>query len=357
MANEVSHRHSATGETLYFTIRNVSRQMWNTAGTPNFETLTVANWGDYDVALSESPASSYFYVGTFPGISGNMVAGWYWVDVFKRAGASPAISDVLQASYFGYWDGTTYKWWGDDTIAVGGTVQTAGDVPALINTLDDYVDTEIAAIKAKTDNLPTDPADESLLEAAIADLKTYVDTEVAAILAAVDTEVAAIKAKTDNLPTDPADESLLEAAIADLKTYVDTEVAAIKAKTDNLPTDPADESLLEAAIADLKTYVDTEVAAILAAVDTEVAAIKAKTDNLPIDPADQSLVEAAITSATSGLAAAITNIALIRKIKTNTVRDKSGSPGVYEVLDDDDSTPILEITISASDPYQTGTVL
>jgi hypothetical protein len=32
----------------------------------------------------------------------------------------------------------------------------------------------------------------------------YVDTEVAAILAAVDTEVAAIKAKTDNLPAAPA---------------------------------------------------------------------------------------------------------------------------------------------------------
>jgi len=132
MANEVSHRHSAKGETLYFTIRNVSRQMWNTAGTPNFETLTVANWGDYDVALSESPASSYFYVGTFPAISGNMVAGWYWVDVFKRAGGSPAISDVIQASYFGYWDGTTYKWWGEDTVAISGTVQTARDIGASV---------------------------------------------------------------------------------------------------------------------------------------------------------------------------------------------------------------------------------
>lgn len=128
MANEVSHRHSATGETLYFTIRNTSRQMWNTAGTPNFETLTVANWGDYDIALSESPASSYFFAGDFPAISGNMVAGWYWVDVFKRAGGSPAISDVLQASYFGYWDGTTYKWWADDTVALAGGVQSATDL-------------------------------------------------------------------------------------------------------------------------------------------------------------------------------------------------------------------------------------
>jgi hypothetical protein len=125
MASEVSHRHTATGETLYFTIRNVSRQMWNTAGTPNFETLTVANWADYDVALTESPASSYFYAGTFPAISGNMTAGFYWVDVFKRIGGSPAISDTLLASYWGYWDGTTYKWWAGDTTHIGGDVDSA----------------------------------------------------------------------------------------------------------------------------------------------------------------------------------------------------------------------------------------
>lgn len=132
MANEVSHRHTATGATLYFTIRNTARQMWNTAGTPNFETLTVANWGDYDIALSESPASSYFYVGTFPAISGNMVAGWYWVDIYSGA---TAINNTLVASYFGYWDGTTFKWWGNDTLTVGGTLQTANDMSGDIDTI------------------------------------------------------------------------------------------------------------------------------------------------------------------------------------------------------------------------------
>lgn len=53
----------------------------------------------------------------------------------------------------------------------------------------------------------------------------FLDTEIAAILAAVDTEVAAIKAKTDNLPTDPADESNVLAAIA-----------AVQADTDNIQT-------------------------------------------------------------------------------------------------------------------------
>lgn len=75
----------------------------------------------------------------------------------------------------------------------------------------------------------------------LATLSGYVDTEVAAILAAVDTEIAAIKAKTDNLPTDPADASDIAASFASiastlstLAAYVDTEVAAIKAKTDSL---------------------------------------------------------------------------------------------------------------------------
>jgi hypothetical protein len=78
-----------------------------------------------------------------------------------------------------------------------------------------YIDTEVAAIKAKTDNLPSDPADQSVLEAALAALPLA--PSAAAIRAEIDsasTQLAAIKAKTDNLPTDPADQSLLIAAIA-----------------------------------------------------------------------------------------------------------------------------------------------
>jgi hypothetical protein len=35
-----------------------------------------------------------------------------------------------------------------DTLRVGGTLQTAGDIPAMITTVDDFVDTEIAAMPA-----------------------------------------------------------------------------------------------------------------------------------------------------------------------------------------------------------------
>jgi hypothetical protein len=61
-------------------------------------------------------------------------------------------------------------------------------------------------------------------------------------LSALNTDLDAIKAKTDNLPTDPADESLLEAAITAAHATtdgkvdtVDTVVDAIKVQTDKMP--------------------------------------------------------------------------------------------------------------------------
>ncbi len=62
---------------------------------------------------------------------------------------------------------------------------------------------------------------------------------VSADVAAVKSDTGAIKAKTDNLPTDPADDSDIDAQLAAIAGYLDTEIAAIKAKTDNLPASPA----------------------------------------------------------------------------------------------------------------------
>jgi heme-degrading monooxygenase HmoA len=111
-----------------------------------------------------------------------------------------------------------------------------------VDTVATYVDTEVAAIKAKTDNLPVDPADASDIAASFATVNSTLST----IAGYIDTEVAAIKAKTDNLPVDPADASdiaasfsTVNATLATIAGYIDTEVAAIKAKTDNLPADPA----------------------------------------------------------------------------------------------------------------------
>jgi DNA-binding protein len=99
----------------------------------------------------------------------------------------------------------------------------------------------IAAIKAKTDNLPSDPASNTNV-ATRAPASTALDNTVwtGAKAAFIDVaissrnsvapdnaNIAAIKAKTDNLPASPANE---------------TTSAAIKAKTDNLPADPASDT-------------------------------------------------------------------------------------------------------------------
>lgn len=60
---------------------------------------------------------------------------------------------------------------GLSTLDAAGVRSAVGLASANLDTqltaIDDFLDTEIAAIKAKTDNLPTDPADQSAVEAAI----------------------------------------------------------------------------------------------------------------------------------------------------------------------------------------------
>ena len=54
MASELSWRAGDTGSTVYCTIRAAARTYGNGSA---LETLAVANWGDYDIALTETPAS------------------------------------------------------------------------------------------------------------------------------------------------------------------------------------------------------------------------------------------------------------------------------------------------------------
>lgn len=101
--------------------------------------------------------------------------------------------------------------------APSGTGASAASIRAEI----DANSTQLIAIKAKTDGLPSDPADASViagrfdtLDTSIADLPT--NAELATSQAAADdatlAQIALVKAKTDALPTDPADQSLVIAA-------------------------------------------------------------------------------------------------------------------------------------------------
>lgn len=90
--------------------------------------------------------------------------------------------------------------WCDATFSFQTAAQTDDETATAIGVIDDFLDTEVAAIKAKTDNLPSDPADASDIASSFTTVNTKLDT----IDDFLDTEIAAIKAKTDNLPATPA---------------------------------------------------------------------------------------------------------------------------------------------------------
>lgn len=195
------------------------------------------------------------------------------------------------------------------------------------------------------------------------------DTQLSNIGGYIDTEVGAIKAKTDNLPSDPADASdiasafsTLNSAISTLASYVDTEVAAIKTKTDNLPAAPADASDIATAFTGINTKLDS----IDDFLDTEIAAIKSKTDNLPPMPADVSDIPTATENADELLKRDWTLVtgeadrSVLQALRP--IRNKSNTvdnPGEYTVYKEDDmteawraelSTDVSSLPITGVDP-------
>jgi len=81
---------------------------------------------------------------------------------------------------------------------------------------------DLTDVNAKTTNLPTDPADESLIIAATDAVMTRIGSPVAASISA---DIAAIQAKTVNLPASPA-------AVGSAMTLANDAVSAAALKTD-----------------------------------------------------------------------------------------------------------------------------
>ena len=225
-----------------------------------------------------------------------------------------------------------------DVTHCSGSAQATIATQASVNTIDDFldtevaailaaVDTEVAAILADTNELQTDWANggrlDLLLDGAAsagdpwttslpgaygAGTAGYIvgtnldgtvssrasQTSVDTVDDLLDTEVAAIKTVVDSILVDTAEIGAAGAGLTALATQasvntiddlLDTEVAAIKTAVDDILVDTG--TTLPATLATISGYVDTEVAAVLAAVDTEVAAIKAKTDSLTFTVAGQ----------------------------------------------------------------------
>jgi hypothetical protein len=202
-------------------------------------------------------------------------------------------------------------------IGATGSGLTTLATQASVNTIDDFLDTEVAAILADTNELQTDWADGGRLDLILDSAATAGDPWNTSLPGAYGAGKAG-KIIGDNINATISSRAS-QSSVDTVDDFLDTEIAAIKAKTDNLPASPANEATLTT----IAGYLDTEVAAILAAVDTEVAAIKAKTDLIPgtIDGKTFSelvtLIAAVLLGKASGLA---TTTAVYRAVNDSKAR-------------------------------------
>jgi len=114
-----------------------------------------------------------------------------------------------------------------------------------------------AAIKAKTDALPSDPADQSAIEAAISAIPSAPSAaaNAAAVRSELATELARIDAATSSRAT-PANVPSAATTATAVRAELAAELADVVAIDARLPADPADQSAVEAAIAALPAPLD-----------------------------------------------------------------------------------------------------
>ena len=212
------------------------------------------------------------------------------------------------------------------------TFMTANTIAADLTTIDNFLDTEVAAILSDTNAILTDTNDiQTRLPAAL--VAGRIDASVGAMAANVMTAAAADPGLTTELQAGLA----TAAALTTIDDFLDTEIAAILSDTNAILIDTAEIGLAGAGLTALATQasvntiddlLDTEIAALTTAVadlptnaelatalgtaddavlaalvtiddflDTEIAAIKAKTDLIPASPATSAEVAAVLTTA------------------------------------------------------------
>lgn len=135
MANEIVFTFTK-GLTFYARVFDSTGKVWNTSGTPAFETWADGNVTDYDIALTDKTSGQY--IGTYP----TTAAGRYKVNVYLRAGASPAVTDVPFGEGEILWDGTSEIFGADeDDVADAHTVTDALIVSTFTDVLNIYDET------------------------------------------------------------------------------------------------------------------------------------------------------------------------------------------------------------------------
>lgn len=109
MANELQVIHT-TGKTVYANIISGNGadvgKIWSVSGSA-FEAYSTANFGNYDIALTEQGTASQIFLGTF---DTNITTGLYFIQFREQAGGSPAESDDIIGT-------ETLTWNGSDVVA------------------------------------------------------------------------------------------------------------------------------------------------------------------------------------------------------------------------------------------------
>jgi hypothetical protein len=171
------------------------------------------------------------------------------------------------------------------TVGVSGAGLTALATQASVNTIDDFLDTEIAAILADTNELQTDWANggrlDLILDAASAPTAAAVADAVWDEALSGHTTAGTAGLALATASSGGVDPSVLADAIWDEALSGHATAGTTGKKLTDLANADLSGVATSAALATVAGYIDTEVASILAAVDTEVAAIKTKTDYLP----------------------------------------------------------------------------
>jgi hypothetical protein len=170
---------TTAGRTLDVSATGEAGVDWGNVGSPT----TAVNLSATNIDVDQVVASVSGAVGSVTGAVGSVAAGGITAASF----AADAITAAKLAA--------------DVTTELQSGLATSASITSLdakIDTIDNFLDTEVAAIKAVTDLLPDAGALTSLAtQASVNTIDDLLDTEVAAIKTVVD----AIKLKTDGLPS------------------------------------------------------------------------------------------------------------------------------------------------------------
>ncbi len=182
-------------------------------------------------------------------------------------------------------------------------IQSGLATAAALDTIDNFLDTEIADIKGKTDNLPSDPADQSLIisatDAIMSRLGAPAGASVSADILTIDNLVDDLESRLGT-PSNLGGGATVSANLADIEAQTD-DIGTAGAGLTAVPWNSAWDAEVQSEATDAlnaydpPTNTEMEARTLAAAsyataaaldtvdnfIDTEVAAIKAVTDALP----------------------------------------------------------------------------